>query len=297
MTLAHVDHAALGTSTPPALPRDPAGPSAARKATVAAFLEAERRNAKRQLLINRAMAAGFGVFVIAVWAIATEGGFVHALIIPTPLDTFWATGRVMSADYFWPNTWVTLQEIFWGFLIGALAGVILGIGVAMFSSVRATLYPYLVALQAPPKIVLAPIFITWFGFDMASKIAISVVMCFFPMFLNTLTGLSSVDPNAVKLMRSLTASRWQTFRYLLLPNALPIMMAGVKLCWTLAVLGVIVGEFVGASAGIGYLIYAMNFQLDIAGVFALIILLSLFTLLIYNLIEAFEARIIFWSQL
>jgi NitT/TauT family transport system permease protein len=117
------------------------------------------------------------------------------------------------------------------------------------------------------------------------------------MFLNTLTGLSSVDPNAVKLMRSLTASRWQTFRYLLLPNALPTMMAGVKLCWTLAVLGVIVGEFVGASAGIGYLIYALNFQLDIAGVFALILILSIFTLLVYQLIEWLEDRLVFWKQL
>ena len=282
---------------PQTLPRDPAELSEARKVTVAAFIAAEHRRERRQLLANRMMAAGFGVFVILIWAIATEGGFVHALIIPTPMDTFWATGRMLAADYFWPNAWVTLQEIFWGFLIGATAGVILGIGVAMFASVRATLYPYLVALQAPPKIVLAPIFITWFGFDMASKIAISAVMCFFPIFLNTLTGLTTVDPNAVKLMRSLTASRWQTFRFLLLPNALPIMMAGVKLCWTLAVLGVIVGEFVGASAGIGYLIYALNFQLDIAGVFSLIILLSLFTLIIYNLIEALEARIIFWNQL
>lgn len=279
------------------LPRDPEGPSEARKITIAAFVDAERARERRQLVTNKLMAAGFGVFVILVWAVATEFGFVHALIIPTPIDTFWAIGRVMSADYFWPNAWVTLQQIFWGFLIGALAGVTLGIGVAMFAPVRATIYPYLVALQAPPKIVLAPIFITWFGFGMASKIAISAVMCFFPMFLNTLTGLSTVDPNAVKLMRSLTASRWQTFRYLLLPNALPVMMAGVKMCWTLAVLGVIVGEFVGASAGIGYLIYAMNFQLDIAGVFSLIILLSLFTLIVYNMIEKLEARIIFWNQL
>jgi NitT/TauT family transport system permease protein len=203
----------------------------------------------------------------------------------------------MSADYFWPNASVTLQEIFWGFAIGLASGVVLGVGVAMFDTVRATIYPYLVALQAPPKIVLAPIFITWFGFDQPSKIAIAVVMSFFPMFLNTLTGLSSVDPNAVKLMRSLTAGRWKTFRYLLLPNALPIMMAGVKLCWTLAVLGVIVGEFVGASAGIGYLIYAMNFQLDIAGVFALIILLSVFTLVVYQLIEWLESRVVFWKQL
>ncbi|MFE3838692.1 ABC transporter permease [Pseudogemmobacter sonorensis] len=264
---------------------------------ISRFVEAERRRARRETLTNRLLALGFGIFVIAAWAIATHGGFVHSLIIPTPVATLEASGRVMAASYFWPNVWVTLQEIFWGFAIGMAAGAILGILVAMFATVRATLYPYLVALQAPPKIVLAPIFVTWFGFDMESKIAISVVMCFFPMFLNTLTGLSSVDPNAIKLMRSLTASRWQTFRYLLLPNAAPIMMAGVKLCWTLAVLGVIVGEFVGASAGIGYLIYAMNFQLDIPAVFFLIILLSLFTLVVYQLIEWLENRVVFWKSL
>ena len=270
---------------------------ATQKETIERFVETERRRQKKKVLVNRLLAAGFGIFVLLIWGVATEGGFVHRLIIPSPIDTFWATGRVMSADYFWPNVSVTLQEILWGFAIGLASGVVLGVGVAMFDSVRATIYPYLVALQAPPKIVLAPIFVTWFGFDQPSKIAIAVVMSFFPMFLNTLTGLSAVDQNAVKLMRSLTAGRWKTFRYLLLPNALPIMMAGVKLCWTLAVLGVIVGEFVGASAGIGYLIYAMNFQLDIAGVFALIIILSLFTLVVYQLIEWLESRIIFWKQL
>lgn len=271
--------------------------TASRDAAVARFIAREKKAADRKVIRNRLLALGFGLFVLAFWHFTTEFGMVHRLIIPSPIDTFWATGRVMSAEYFWPNVSVTLQEIAWGFAIGLASGVVLGVGVAMFETVRATIYPYLVALQAPPKIVLAPIFITWFGFDQPSKIAIAVVMSFFPMFLNTLTGLSSVDPNAVKLMKSLTAGRWKTFRYLLLPNALPIMMAGVKLCWTLAVLGVIVGEFVGASAGIGYLIYAMNFQLDIAGVFSLIILLSLFTLLVYQLIEWLEERIIFWKQL
>jgi NitT/TauT family transport system permease protein len=269
----------------------------AREDAVARFIAVEKRRQQNRMIRNRLLALGFGLFVIAVWHIATEYGFVHRLIIPSPVDTFWATGRVMSAQYFWPNVSVTLSEIAWGFAFGLSSGVIFGVLVAMFDTVRATIYPYLVALQAPPKIVLAPIFVTWFGFDQPSKIAIAVVMSFFPMFLNTLTGLSSVDPNAVKLMRSLTAGRWKTFRYLLLPNALPIMMAGVKLCWTLAVLGVIVGEFVGASAGIGYLIYAMNFQLDIAGVFSLIILLSVFTLVVYQFIEWLESRIIFWKQL
>lgn len=259
-------------------------------------LAQEKSRALRKRITNRLLAAGFGVFVLLVWYAATAFEWVHALIIPSPVDTFFAAGRVMSADYFLANAWVTISEILWGFGLGLASGVVFGVAVAMFDSVRATLYPYLVALQAPPKIVVAPIFITWFGFDEPSKIAIAVVMSFFPMFLNTLTGLSSVDPNAVKLMRSLTCGRWQTFRYLLLPNALPIMMTGVKLCWTLAVLGVIVGEFVGASAGIGYLIYAMNFQLDIAGVFALIILLSLFTVIVYQLIEWGEAKIIFWKQ-
>jgi NitT/TauT family transport system permease protein len=267
------------------------------RSSIENYLAREKARQTRKRIVNRLLAAGFGIFVLLIWWGATEFGFVHALIVPSPVDTFFAFGRVLSSDYFIPNAWVTLQEIFWGFAIGLASGVVLGVGVAMFEPVRATIYPYLVAIQAPPKIVLAPIFITWFGFDQASKIAIAVVMSFFPMFLNTLTGLTSVDPNAVKLMRSLTAGRWKTFWYLLLPNALPIMMAGVKLCWTLAVLGVIVGEFVGASEGIGYLIYAMNFQLDIAGVFALIILLSVFTLIVYQLIEWAEGKVIFWKQL
>jgi NitT/TauT family transport system permease protein len=273
------------------------GAPAARDDVVARFIAREQKAERYRQWRNRALALGFGLFMLAVWHVSTEFELVHKLIIPSPTDTFRAMGRVMSAEYFWPNVWVTLQEILWGFALGLGSGVVLGVGVAMFETVRATIYPYLVALQAPPKIVLAPIFITWFGFDQASKIAIAAVMSFFPMFLNTLTGLGSVDPNAVKLMKSLTAGRWKTFRFLLLPNALPIMMAGVKMCWTLAVLGVIVGEFVGASAGIGYLIYAMNFQLDIAGVFSLIILLSLFTLVIYQFIEWLESRIIFWKQL
>jgi NitT/TauT family transport system permease protein len=261
------------------------------------FVRGENAARRRRKIVDRLMAAAFGVFVLLVWHVATTYGFVHALIIPTPADTWSAALRVTAADFFWPNALITLSEILWGFAIGLGSGVALGVSVTMFRSVRATLYPYLVALQAPPKIVLAPIFITWFGFDQESKIAIAAVMSFFPIFLNTMTGLASIDPNAVKLMRSLTASRWQTFRYLLLPNALPVMMAGVKMCWTLAVLGAIVGEFVGASAGIGYLIYALNFQLDIAGVFSLIIILSLFTVFVYQLIELLEKRIVFWSQI
>lgn len=261
------------------------------------FVERENRRKLRERVQDRLMATGFGLFVLAVWHVATTWGFVHALIIPSPADTWRAALRVTAAHFFWPNALVTLSQILWGFAIGLCSGAALGVAVTMFRSVRASIYPYLVALQAPPKIVLAPIFITWFGFDQESKIAIAAVMSFFPIFLNTLTGLSSVDPNAVKLMKSLTASRWQTFRYLLLPNALPVMMAGVKMCWTLAVLGAIVGEFVGASAGIGYLIYAMNFQLDIAGVFSLIIILSLFTVVVYQIIELLEKRIVFWNQI
>jgi NitT/TauT family transport system permease protein len=263
--------------------------------TIERHIEVAKKRAARKRMTNRLLATGFGVFVLFMWWLMSYLGLIHRLIIPPPGEVASAFFRVVNASYFWPNTNVTLFEIFAGFALGLASGVLFGVSVAMFDGVRATIYPYLVALQAPPKILLAPIFITWFGFDQASKIAMAVVMSFFPMFLNTLTGLSSVEPNAVKLMRSLTASRWQTFRYLLLPNALPTMMAGVKLCWTLAVLGVVVGEFVGASAGIGYLIYAFNFQLDISGVFVLIILLSLFTLIVYQLIEKLEKKIIFWS--
>ncbi|HUF98128.1 MAG TPA: ABC transporter permease [Ilumatobacter sp.] len=252
---------------------------------------------RRDRMVRRSLAGAFGLAALGVWALASYLGWVHELIIPPPSDIVAATPRVVTAGYFWPNVTVTLQEIGVGFAIGLMAGVLLGVLVASSVIVRSTIYPYLVALQAPPKIVLAPVFVTWFGFGQASKVAMAVVISFFPMFLNTLTGLTSVSEDAVKLMQSLTASRWQTFRYLLLPNALPTMMAGVKLCWTLAVLGVVVAEFVGASAGLGYLIHALNFQLDVSGVFVLILLLSGFTLLVYRLIEWLEHRLVFWHQL
>lgn len=260
---------------------------------VAAIAARERR----ERWIRRALAWGFGLAILALWALASSLGWVHELIIPPPGDVAGALPRVVTAEYFWSNVRVTLAEIGTGFALGLVAGILLGVLVASSRVVRSTIYPYLVALQAPPKIVLAPVFVTWFGFGQASKVAMAVVISFFPMFLNTLTGLTSVSDDAVKLMRSLTASRWQTFRYLLLPNALPTMMAGVKLCWTLAVLGVIVAEFVGASAGVGYLIHALNFQLDVSGVFVLILLLSVFTLVVYRAIEWLEDRLVFWHQL
>src|SRR5690554_1937513 len=139
--------------------------------SLTAFVKKEQLAQRREKIRYRLLATAFGIFVILVWAIATEGGFVHKLIISSPWDTAVATQRVMSANFFWPNVSITLQEIFWGFLIGMGAGAFFGIGVAMSATVRATIYPYLVALQAPPKIVLAPVFVTWFGFGMESKIA------------------------------------------------------------------------------------------------------------------------------
>lgn len=268
-------------------------PTTVENDVVAAIAAQERR----RRWTNRLQAWGFGLAVIAVWWLVSALGWVHELIIPPPSDIAGAFPRVVTSAYFWPNVTVTLAEIAMGFALGLIAGVAFGVLVASFPVVRATIYPYLVALQAPPKIVLAPVFVTWFGFGEASKVAMAVVISFFPMFLNTLTGLTSVSDDAVKLMRSLTATRWQTFRYLLLPNAMPTMMAGVKLCWTLAVLGVIVAEFVGASAGVGYLIHALNFQLDVSGVFVLILLLSGFTYFVYRLIELLEERLVFWHQL
>ena len=134
----------------------PVAPGA--ESAIERFVAGEQRKRRREALTNRLLAAGFGVFVLLFWYAATALEWVHPLIIPSPIATFEATWRVMSADYYWANVWVTLQEILWGFAIGLSAGVILGVGVAMFSTVRATIYPYLVALQAPPKIVLAPSF-------------------------------------------------------------------------------------------------------------------------------------------
>jgi NitT/TauT family transport system permease protein len=191
---------------------------------------------------------------------------------------------------------VTLYEALAGFLIAAASGIVIGALVAQFRLVERTLYPYLVALQTMPKIAIAPLVVVWFGFDTASKVVIAATVAFFPVLVNVVVGLKTVDAGKLELMRSLRATRWQTFRLVQFPHALPFVFAGLDVAIVFSVLGAIVGEFVGAQRGLGNLILQFNMTLDIAGVFAVLIMLSLMGVTLHLIMQAIQRRIIFWAE-
>ncbi|MGE2834283.1 ABC transporter permease [Mycobacterium sp. SMC-4] len=255
----------------------------------------EQRSQRR---LRRGAVVGIGVCFLALWQWATDTNVIHDFIAPSPTEIAAYLPDLVMSSYFLENLWVTLQELLLGFAIGVVSGFLLGVLVSVSPMARAGLVPYILALNAPPGIVFAPLFLIWFGFGMSSKIAMAVSGAFFPIFINTVAGLAeSRNMDADKLMRSLTANRRQTFFKVQLPNALPLIFAGIKLCWISAAIGVVVAEFIGAQAGIGFMVQSFNFQLDITGVYSLIILLSVSTAAVYWLLEFAERKWFNWGHL
>ena len=189
---------------------------------------------------------------------------------------------------------VTSQEVLWGFLLSAVIGAGVALVIARFAAFGRALYPLVVLFQNVPKVALAPLFILWFGFDLAPKVVLIVVIAFFPVAINMLVGLQTVDANLVALMRSVGASRNEILMRIQIPNSLPYLMAGLKVAVTLAVIGAIVGEFAGAQAGLGYMIQFASTQMQTSLVFAALVEVSVLGMLFYYVIEWIERRYIDW---
>ena len=238
------------------------------------------------------------VFVVFVgsWEWVVRAWNIPEFLVPAPSTVAGALARGVRSGLYVANFWVTLSEALLGFVIAAVAGIMLGAVIAQFRVMEQTFYPYLVALQTLPKIAIAPLIIVWFGFGISSKIIIAATVAFFPVLVNVIVGLKTIDPAKLDLMRSLRASRWQTFRLVTFPNALPFVFAGLDIAIVFSVLGAIVGEFVGAQKGLGNLILQFNFSLDIAGVFAVLILLSVMGVALHLIMQAVQKHVIFWAE-
>lgn len=243
-----------------------------------------------------ALPLGVLVAAIAAWEISVRSGIVNEITVPAASSTFGALVEIMQTSYFWHATWLTLQETLLGFAIGSTFGLVIGALTGTFKVFRTAIWPFVVAFQNTPRVALAPVFLTWFGFGMTSKVVMAAVICFFPVVINTVAGLASVDDNARTLFRTYGASTPQTFFKLTLPTAAPIAFAGIKTALTLALLGAIVGEFVGASEGLGVLVKEYNFQLEVAKGFAVVVFLAIIGLVLYGLIELVEKRLITWKH-
>ncbi|VTU40241.1 Putative aliphatic sulfonates transport permease protein SsuC [Variovorax sp. PBS-H4] len=239
---------------------------------------------------------GILLFIVIVggWELAVRLFDVSALVVPSPTATLVALWNGLVDNTFVLHTGVTLYETLVGFFAGALFGLLLGALIGQFTLVERTLYPYVVAFQTIPKVAIAPLFVIWFGFGVTSKIVITATIVFFPVLANTIVGLRSSPREQIDLITAFTGSRWQTFKYVKVPNALPYIFVGLDVGIVLAVIGAIVGEFVGAQAGLGYLILQRNFSMDTAGVFAILIILSLMGICLHAVVDVIKRKVVFW---
>jgi NitT/TauT family transport system permease protein len=241
-------------------------------------------------------AAALFIILVAVWHIAVEREMVNEIILPPPSEVARALRDTLTEGFFYTHLWITTQEVLLGFVLGSAIGLALGAALSVSGLMRDVSYPYIVAFQGLPKVVLAPVFITAFGFGMTSKVVMATTICFFPVLVNTLAGLTSVDTDAKRLMRSLTANRWQMFSKLAFPHALPMVFAGLKTALTLALVGAIVGEFVGASRGLGVLLSTYSYQLQIARMWSVTIVLALMGVVLFLAIEWLDRKVVFWRS-
>jgi len=233
--------------------------------------------------------------LLAVWEALVRVLDVPAYLLPTPSAIGRALVRGITSGLYEEHVGVTISETLLGFVVGTLGGLLLGTAVALSRRFDYFIYPIIVMFQAMPKVALAPLIIVWFGLGITSKVVNAGLVCFFPLMINTIVGLRSAEEDRVSLMRSLAASPLQIFWMLRVPNALPYIFAGLEIAMIFALIGAIVGEFVGAEAGLGMLIQSMNFSMDVAGQFSVLLILSVIGLVLNSLVAVVRRRALFWD--
>lgn len=240
--------------------------------------------------------AVFLVVVIVLWDLANTQGWVSHLILPRPGEVVVSAVDLFATGLIWEHLWATLYETFAGFAFASVLAIGLALAAGWSPLLRSMIQPYAVTLQVLPMLSLAPIIVSAVGFGFESKIVIAGLISFFPIFVNTLTGLLMPDPQEEELFRSLGASKAKTFIHVLLPTAAPMIFAGLRIGLTLALAGAVVGEFVSAQVGLGLLVQRFSYQLNLDDAFAVILVLTAIGLLLYAAISLADRLIVFWHR-
>lgn len=232
--------------------------------------------------------------LLGAWQAYATLGPVDDLILPAPTQI----GQALWDDraLLWDNLLVTAAEVGLGILAALVAGTLLAIAIHLFGVLRRALYPLLVGSQAVPIVIVAPLLIVWFGFGMAPKLAIITLVCFFPVVVTTLDALAAVDPEQRKLLRTLDATRWQEFRWVEAPAALPGALAGAKIAVAVAVIGAVFAEYAGSSEGLGNVILQAVPQLETPRAWAAVVLLAVFAVLLFSLLSLAERVLVPWAR-
>lgn len=245
---------------------------------------------------HRLQAILLAVVIVALWQGACRLFDISPLVLPAPSAISIRLYGLVASGEIWPHLGATVVEITSGFVFGVLAGLMIGTMISLIPVVERLVYPYLVALQTLPKVAIAPLLIIWFGYGLTSKVVITALVCFFPILVSVVAGFHATDRDQLDMMKAFGATEWQTLVRLRVPSALVLIFAGLEIAAVLAVIGAIVGEFVGAQVGLGYLIVALNFSLDVPGVFAVLIVLSAIGLAMHGAMRFVARRYIFWIR-
>lgn len=255
----------------------------------------QQKSSRLAKSIKRAMPPTlFFVAVTVVWQVALPVLRVPSIIIPSPYEIYEAF--IVLRPLLVEHTVVTIIEIILGFAIGSAVGFAMGIGIAYSNVLESVLYPVAVTFKVIPIIAIAPLLTLWFGFDIWSKIAAAAIITFFPLVVGTATGFRSVDPSLMDLLRSLSATEYQSFFKVRLPWSLPYIFAALKIAITLSVIGAVVGEFVGTKKGLGQLILVATAYLETAQVFAVIVLLAVLGIILFASIITLERIVAPWAS-
>lgn len=230
---------------------------------------------------------------LIVWEGAIRLFNVPTFILPAPSAVI--VSLIENRAQLAAATQATALEVLFGFVLASLVGIAVALVIVRFERFGRALYPLIVLFQNVPKVALAPIFILWFGYDLAPKILLIVVIAFFPVAIDMLAGLQSVEPSFVSLMRSVGAGNGKIMMRVRIPHSLPHLMAGLKVAITFSVIGAIVGEFAGANQGLGYVIQFASTQLDTPLIFAALVVVSVLGLIFYYGVELAERILVPWA--
>lgn len=239
------------------------------------------------------------VGAIVGWQIAVTVGNVPTLIVPSPVKVAQALARGLTqppnlGSSFLFQAVPTLTASLLGFVVASVIGILLGVALFEWRSVRQTLWPLVIAFQALPKVAVAPLLVIWFGSGIEAKVVLVAIVAFFPIFINTMVGLEALDQDTEEMLRSFGASGLKILRYGRFPAALPVIFAGLQSGLLISLVAVVVGEFVGGSRGLGVLITQAQYTLDIPAVFAILIVFSVLGVGLMEIVSRVERRVVFW---
>ena len=232
--------------------------------------------------------------MVGAWELYVRLAHVPQYLVPSPSEIAVALKQDW-AQYLGPATWRTLTEVLIGFVVAVALGIGLAVVLHVFDPLRRAVYPLLIASQTIPIVVLAPILVILLGYGIAPKLVIVALICFFPIVVNGLDGLRSVDDDLIHMMRTLDAGRWAIFRRIEFPAALPPIFSGMRIAATFAAIGAVFGEWAGSDQGLGYVILAATPNLQTARIFAAILILTLVALLLFGVVSILERLLVPWA--